>query len=122
MADYPRELPEAIIKQAEIVHQAVNDKAPMPDEIPRVKSVVAAHLLVMAQARNIDALGEVFDQIDGKLAETIQILGDDLYITSYAASAPAGAYLNDDGVVEIEATVAQNLWAEKLGAKNVAAH
>lgn len=122
MADYPRELPEAIIAQAEVVHQAVQGKTPMPKEIPRVKSVVAAHLLILAQARNIDALGEVFDQIDGKLAETIQILGDDLYITSYVANAPPGAYLNEDGVIEIEATVAQNMWAEKLGAKNVAAH
>jgi hypothetical protein len=39
---------------------------------------VAAHLLILAQKRNIDALTEVFDQIDGKLAEVLQILGEDI--------------------------------------------
>lgn len=116
MADYPRDLPEAIIALALATDQWFRAQGPKPDEIPKVKSVVAAHLLVMAQKRNIDALSEVFDQIDGKLAETIQLLGDDIYITSYMTEAPQGAYLNDDGVLQMEADAAQLLWATKLGA------
>lgn len=117
MSDYPRELPEAIIALAQQTEWAMRDKVPMPEdlEIPRVKSVVAAHLLVLAQKRNVDALGEVFDQIDGKLVETIQVVGEDIYITSYSTVAPDGAKLNKDGVLEIEATQAQDLWAQKLG-------
>ena len=115
MSDYPRDLPDAIIELAQNTEWAMRDKVPMPDEVPRVKSVVAAHLLVMAKNRSIAALSEVFDQIDGKLAETIQIVGEDIYITSYSSTAPEGAEINKDGVLQIEATQAQNLWAQKLG-------
>ncbi len=114
MSDYPRELPEGVIELAQNVEKSINQGAPMPDEIPMVKSVVAAHLLVLAQQRNIDALGEVFDQIDGKLAETLQIIGEDIYITSYRKDAPAGAELNEEGIFQIEATKVQDLWAQKL--------
>lgn len=118
MSDYPRELPEAIIQLAEQTHRWIQQQGPKPPEIPKVKSVVAAHLLIMAQKRNIDALTEVFDQIDGKLVETIQILGEDIYITSYANAAPEGAYLNEDGILQMEAVAAQQMWANKLGEQN----
>lgn len=115
MGDYPRELPEAIIQLAEQTHQWVQKHAEKPDEIPMVKSVVAANLLVMAQKRNIDALTEVFDQIDGKLVETIQILGEDIYIEIYSSTAPPEAKLNADGIYQLEAKMSQDTWAEKLG-------
>lgn len=114
MANYPRELPEGIVKLALETEQWLKKNGPKPFEIPKVKSVVAAHLLIMAQNRNIDALTEVFDQIDGKLVETIQLIGDDIYITSYIETAPPGAKLNADGVPQIEAETAQRLWAQKL--------
>lgn len=117
MGDYPRELPEAIIALAEQTHQWVQKNAPKPDEIPMVKSVVAANLLVMAQSRNIDALTEVFDQIDGKLVETLQILGEDIYIEIYSSTAPPEAKLNADGIYQLEAKMSQDTWAEKLGNK-----
>ena len=114
MADQPRQLPTGIINLALQTEQWIKKNAPQPREIPMVKSVVAAHLLVMAQNRDITALTEVFDQIDGKLVETLQVVGDDMYLTSYSETAPEGAYLNKDGVVEIEATQSQDLWAQKL--------
>lgn len=115
MSDYPRELPEAIVELAQETERCLRNNEPLPDETPLVKSVVAAHLLIMAQSRNIEALTEVFDQIDGKLAETLQILGEDLYITDYSLTAPEGAYLNENGVLQLEATKAQDMWATKLG-------
>lgn len=119
MSDYPREVPDAIIAFAEATQIWLQGNGPEPEEKPMVKSVVAAHLLRMAQNRNIDALNEVFDQIDGKLVETIQLLGEDIYITSYSLTAPGGAYLNADGVLQVEASAAQDLWAQKLkGGKN----
>jgi hypothetical protein len=69
----------------------------------------------MAQNRSIDALGEVFDSIDGKLAETFQVLGEDLYITNYGFMAPDNAYVNEDGVMQVEAMKSQDMWAQKLG-------
>lgn len=118
MSDFPRQVPEAVMTYALLTQQWLNGQADEPEEKPLVKSVVAAHLLMMAQQRNIGALGEVFDQIDGKLVETIQILGEDIYITSYSQIAPEAAYLNADGVLQVEATQSQNVWAEKLGNKN----
>lgn len=115
MADYPRETPELIITWASEVELALRTKEPMPVEIPMVKSVVAANLLTLAQKRNMEAMSEVFDQIDGKLAETIQILGEDIVIVSYLTTAPAGAYKNEQGVWQIEAKNAQDSWAAKLG-------
>lgn len=117
MSDYPRELPEAIVEAAQQTEQWLRKQNEQPEKIPKVKSVVAAHLLILAQKRDLGALSEVFDQIDGKLAETLQILGEDIYITSYAEVAPEGAEINKDGVLQIEATQAQNLWAQKLGGK-----
>lgn len=118
MADAPREVPAFVMEFATMTQQWLNGNAEEPEEKPKVKSVVAAHLLKLAQERNVDALSEVFDQIDGKLVETIQLLGDDIFITSYSLSAPDGAYLNADGVLQLEATQAQNMWAEKLGKTN----
>lgn len=118
MSDYPRELPAAVIVLADATHMWVQGNGPEPEEIPKVKSVVAAHLLAMAQNRNLDAINEVFDQIDGKLVETIRVIGDDLYITSYASVAPPDAKLNANGVLQAEATTVQNMWAEKLAKLN----
>jgi hypothetical protein len=115
MSDYPRSLPQQIVDLALQTEQALRQQAERPDEIPMVKSVVAAHLLIMAQSRNLDAMGEVFDQIDGKLVETIKILGEDIYLTMFGTEAPPGAKLNDDGIYQIEGTISQNIWAEKLG-------
>lgn len=114
MGDYPRMVPKGLVKLAEQVDNAVRKGTPMPDEIPHVKSVVAAHLLLMAQRRNIDALYETFDQIEGKLVETLQLVGEDITLISYSTVAPAGATLNADGVLQIEASETQNTWAEKL--------
>lgn len=117
MADYSRELPEAVAEQALMTEQHIKRGGPKPEEDPMVKSVMAAHLLIMAQNRSIDALGEVFDSIDGKLAETFQVLGEDLYITNYGFIAPDNAYVNADGILEVEAIASQDMWAAKLGAK-----
>lgn len=115
MSDYPRHMPEQVSDWALMVEQWMNGNGPKPPEDPMVKSVVAAHLLQMAQNRSIDALGEVFDSIDGKLSETFQILGEDLFIVSYSNEAPEGAMLNDDGVLQLEATQVQDMWATRLG-------
>lgn len=117
MSDYPRDTPPFIIDLAEKTEAWMRKQGPEPEDTPRVKSVVAAHLLMMSQRRNIDAMTEVFDQIDGKLAETIELIGEDIYITSYSGTAPAGAVKNADGYYQIEASQAQMFWAEKLAGK-----
>lgn len=115
MSDYARDTPDALVEQALRTEMWLRGEGSRPNTIPRVKAVVAAHLLVMAANKNIDAMTEVFDQIDGKLAETIQVIGEDISMISYATTAPAGAIKNKDGVYQMEASMAQDVWARKLG-------
>jgi hypothetical protein len=119
MVDAPRQIPDKIIEFEQQIEQHYRKRpaeVPLPPvgDRPAVKSVIAAHLLKMAQHRKIDALYEVFDQIDGKLVETIQIVGEDVLIPNYSLTAPAGAYLNEQGVLQLEATQAQELWTQKF--------
>jgi hypothetical protein len=114
MSDYSRTLPSQVAEQALQMEQFIKKNGPEPLDNPMVKSVMAAHLLIMAQSRSIDAIGEVFDSIDGKLAETFQVLGEDLYITNYSFIAPDAAYVNDDGILQLEALTSQDMWTKKL--------
>lgn len=117
MGEFPRETPLAIIGAQEQIERHVRKAGLMPTMVPRVKSVVAAHLLKMAQERNIDALNEVFDQLDGKLVETIEVVGEDLEILCFDEVAPPGAYLNSEGVYQIEASGPQEMWNKHLAPK-----
>jgi hypothetical protein len=62
----------------------------------------------------ISAVFEVFDQIDGKVADKIKILGNDVFITRFDQIAPAGAEKNDDGVYQLAADDMTNIWATRL--------
>ena len=114
MSDYPRQVPQKVANDALAVETFLKKNGPKPETDPMVKSVVAAHLLTMAQNRSIDALNEVFDAIDGKLAETLKVLGEDLFVVNYSFEAPEGSVLNEDGILQIEATKAQEMWKKKL--------
>lgn len=114
MADAPRDIPTLIQQQKKRVEagEYLGD-----EKIPMVKSVICANLMILANEKhNFDAITEIFDQIDGKLVETIKIVGD-MYLTSYALEAPHNAYKNKDGVYQIEQPIITNVWAEKLGRK-----
>lgn len=119
MGGYPRETPKGIIEQQEQVEKYLRREGRMPEKVPRVKSVVAAHFLSMAQKRDMEALNEVFDQLDGKLTETIKVIGEDMYITSFDSIAPPGAFIQD-GVLTVEAGQIQDMWRKRLDGKATA--
>lgn len=114
MADSPRQVVPLIrMKKKEIEVDIENAK-----DGPLVKSVIAANLLHLAiENNNFEAIQEVFDQIDGKLVETIKLLGDDLYIERYAEEAPYGSVKNKEGVYMIEDRTMTDMWAQKLASK-----
>lgn len=118
MIGYPRSVPAKIVESARVIDQLIAKDEPLPsgEHIPMVKSVVAAHLLEMGKRRDIDALYEIFESIDGKLTETIHVLGDDMEIISYLKKAPVGAVKNEHGVYQIEAKQVMQSWQEKLEA------
>ena len=114
MADAPRKIPLLIDDQRKRVETGgyLGDAS-----IPLVKSVICAHLLILANEKhNFDAITEIFDQIDGKLVETIKLMGD-IHLTSYALEAPYNAEKNEKGIYQIEQPIISNVWAEKLDRK-----
>jgi hypothetical protein len=81
---------------------------------PMVKSVIVAGLMKLVHDGKMSAVFEVFDQIDGKVADKIKILGNDVFITRFDQIAPAGAEKNANGVYQLAADDMTNIWATKL--------
>lgn len=111
MADEPRMVPLLIHGQKKKVEHG--DDLP-PNEIPLVKSVIAANLMILANEKHsFEAITEIFVQIDGKLVETIKLMSD-MYMESYALEAPYNAVKNKDGIYQVEQPIISERWAEKL--------
>lgn len=102
-------VPIGIIQAADEID--VNGFSQLGD--PKVSAVIAAGLFNMTDS-NPAAIYEIFEQIDGKVADKIRVLGDDIYITKYDEIAPVGAYKNDKGMWQIEMPNLTNTWALKL--------
>jgi len=122
LADSPRMVTTLILEMKKKVEDAdgnLGDSEEAAKKIPMVKSVIAANLLKLANEKgNFEAITEVFDQIDGKLVETIRLLGDDIFLTQYALEAPYGAVKNKKGIYMIAADQTASIWEEKLREKH----
>lgn len=81
---------------------------------PKVKSVIVAGLMKLVHEASLSAVFEVFDQIDGKVADKVKILGNDVYIKRFDLVAPADAVKNEDGVYQLVANNMTDAWAAKL--------
>lgn len=116
MADAPRNLVPVILKTKKEVEAGIKqDQYAVFPDAPMVKSVIAANLMHLAvEKNNFDAITEIFDQIDGKLVETIRFLGDDIFIPQYALEAPAGAQKNKEGIYMLEAKEIAEQWKQKF--------
>lgn len=115
MLDAPKVTPLGILQSADHI-----DKGEMSEAImdPKVKSVIVAGLMKMVHEGRMSAVFEVFDQIDGKVADKYKLLGDDVYMYNYSQIAPAGAVKNEDGVYQIEAENTTNAWVARLEQQN----
>lgn len=85
---------------------------------PKVKSVIVAGLMKLIHDGRLNAVLEVFDQIDGKVADKYKVLGSDVYMRNYSLIAPAGAERNEDGIYMIVADDTTNAWVARLEEKN----
>lgn len=85
---------------------------------PLVKSVIVAGLMKLVHDGRISAVFEVFDQIDGKVADKFKVLGNDVYMKNYSTIAPAGATLNEQGIYQLEADNTTNSWVARLEQTN----
>ena len=104
------------VVEAILAHADLLDRQEPTGGDPYVKSVIVASLMRLVHGGKIAAVLEVFEQIDGKVKDTVKLLGDDVYLTSFAEVAPAGAELNADGVYQLENTNVTTLWTERLDA------
>lgn len=112
MLHSPKQIVTNILATAEAVDAGDTSKGD-----PFVKSVIVAGLMSLVHKGKLNAVFEVFEQIDGKVAEKIKVLGD-VYITRYDEIAPAGAVKNADGVYELAAENTTNAWVSRLEADN----
>jgi len=117
MNDEPRALVKLIMDSAKQIDVAVSHKGDIPPSDPKVKSVIIAGLLQMAHKGSMGAIFEVLDQIDGKVADKIKVLGGDVYIQRLDTVAPYGAEKNKDGVYQLIADNTTSAWAAALERK-----
>jgi hypothetical protein len=116
------EAPKALVKQILDAAADVELRLSYASEFealndPLVKSVIVAGLLKMAHNGSLNAIFEVFDNLDGKLVDKIKVLGDDVHMTSYDTVAPPGAVKNKDGVYQLEADNTTSGWTASLKRK-----
>lgn len=113
MIDSPKSIVAELLTAAEQI-----DAGDMRYGNPTVKSVIVAGLMKLVHDGKIGAIFEVFDQIDGKVADKFKMLGGDVYIQNFSPIAPAGAEKNENGVYQIAAENTTNVWAVRLEEKN----
>lgn len=101
-----------IARETEIPKEMKAGILQKPD--PMIKSLIAAHMFMLVQKGNYQAITELLNQIEGKVVEKIKLMGDDLYMTCFDEVAPIGAKLNENGVYQIENKQVTNLWTENL--------
>lgn len=122
LAEAPRLVTQLILARKTEVEETdgpIVDSNDAAKKIPLVVSVIAANLLNLANDKgNFEAITEVFEQIDGKLVETLRILGDDIFLVQYGLEAPYGAEKNKSGVYMVEQVASASVWEEKLKAKH----
>ena len=81
---------------------------------PYVKSVIAANFLRLAIEGDLSAIYALFDQIDGKIAKIIEVVGDDVELIQYDSIAPIGSIKDANGVYRKPAISIQNEWSRRL--------
>ncbi len=108
MLNSPKTIVTEILASAEKIEAGIDNGDPM------VKSVIVAGLMKLVHDGKLSAVFEVFDQIDGKVADKIKVLGNDVFITRFDQIAPAGAEKNEKGIYQIAADDMTNVWAARL--------
>lgn len=108
MLNSPKSIVSDILTSADAI-----DKGDYIVGNPMVKSVIVAGLMKLVHDGRIGAVFEVFDQIDGKVAEKFKILGD-VYVKRFDLIAPAGAVKNEDGVYQLVSDSMTDVWGARL--------
>lgn len=91
----PIDLPGQILKSRILVERML-ERGETPEYSPYVKVVLCAALITNANFDdNYEALQMLFERIEGKIENTIKVIGEDMYIDQYDTEAPMGSVLVD---------------------------
>lgn len=106
-----RAMPRDVIRVVLLYKKRLEKGVPVETE-PTVKAVIVANLLKHVKKGRFSAIELVFNQIDGKLPKSINLLGgDDVYVDDYTTlTAPPDAQLGEDGVYFAENQMITNIW------------
>lgn len=115
-----RSMPRQVINIVLATKRAVEKDKPIRNKIPMVKSVIVANLLYNVKRGKMRAIELVFDQVDGKLAKTIELLGGhDVYIDDYiTTTAPSDAIKDADGYYIAENKMMTAQWLRGFAQNN----
>lgn len=108
----------AAAKVLEIARRFMEDPSYETRAVIKVKQVVASALIVLSKTKQ-QAMEELLNQIDGKVAVTYKLLGDDVYLTDYGDVAPSGGFIDSDGVYVVQSNNITDQWALQLGKKEL---
>lgn len=106
-----RKMPKQVIGLV-LGHKEAIEQGKQPPHDPMVKSVIVANLLYNAARGHGKAIDFIFDQIDGKLARTITLLGgNDVYIDDYSSTiAPPDSVKDKEGYYISESEAMTTAW------------
>ncbi len=106
-----RSMPQDVIRVVRLYKKHIDEGKPSKHD-PMVKSVIVANLLRNVKRGRYRAIELVFDQIDGKLTKTIQLLGGkDVYVDDYTELvAPAHAIKDEKGYYIAENKLITTAW------------
>lgn len=115
MRGMPRDVIRVVRLYKKRIEKAFDGGITIPESQhkPMVKSVIVANLLRNVQKGKFKAIELVFDQIDGKLPKSIQLLGgDDVVVDDPLGSlvAPAHSIMSDDGFYRAEDKKMTTIW------------
>ena len=107
-----RKMPRQVVNVVIGTKRALEKGKPNKNVIPSVKAVIVANLLYNAKKGRTRAVEVIFDQIDGRLARTITLLGgNDVYVDDFSTLiAPANAIKDENGVYIAENELMTNAW------------
>lgn len=106
-----RSLPRDVIRVILLYRKRI-DKGVTVEQQPKVKAVIVANLLKHVTKGRFRAIELVFDQIDGKLPKSINLLGgSDVYVDDYTElTAPADSLMDENGVYYAENQLMTTAW------------
>lgn len=106
-----RGMPKDVIRVVLLYKKRLDKGVPVSQQ-PKVKAVIVANLLRQVKRGRFSAIELVFNQIDGKLPKSINLLGgEDVYVDNYTETiAPANSLQDEKGVYYAEDKVMSAQW------------